>query len=441
MPFNPFSAMTVTRGEATMNKEEVKIQDIQLTTHYKSLDKYQKSLEQFSQLKSGLFAAKILLKIGDLYRELEDNDQALENYQIALKLYQDEENYSGEALSLKSIGEIWKEKKEYAEARKYLKQSLQINKEIKDYRMMKNIYEQISECYQKEGFIKNALNLHLKVDKLPLSPDEIFLNKFEINKLNKILYDVKPSTTQFLILVCYAIFLLVAELITYYHLTPWNLFLEVIIIISLVTNSLTTKDLKLSYLLQALILLPLLRIMGLIIPVTEIQPLYWLVIISIPLAVAILILMKNLQINRKDVGITTGKPFYQLLIGLSGISLGMVEYLILQPGAIVSGLTTANIILASSVIMLSTGLIEELIFRGIIQKTAESILGNWGGIIFASILFTSFNIMNSPLNLIFTFLVSLFYGYIYQKTGSILGVSISHGLCNMLVYLYLPFIL
>ena len=306
--------------------------------------------------------------------------------------------------------------------------------------MMKDIYEELSECYQKEGFIKNALKLHLNADKLPLSSDEIFLNKLKIKRLNQILCEAKPTRAQLLILIGYTLFLLVAELTTYYNLTPWNLLMEVIIIISLVTSSITTRDLKLSYLLQALILLPLLRIMGIIIPVNEIQPLYWLLIITMPLAVAILILMKNLQINREDVGITIGKPFYQLLVGISGIIFGVVEYSILQPG-IVSGLTTANMIMAIPIIMLSTGLMEELIFRGIIQNTAENILGNWGGIIFASVLFTSFSIINPPLNLIFTFMVSIFYGYIYQKTGSILGVSISHGLCNVMVYLYLPLIL
>lgn len=423
-----------------MNKDRVKIHDIPLTAHYKSLEEYQKSLELFSQLKNGLFSAKVLLKMGDIYREMENNDQALENYQIALKLYQDEENCSGEALTLKSIGEVRKEKNEYAEARKSLKKSLQIYQELKDYGMMKDIYEELSECYQKEGFIKNALKLHLNADKLPLSSDEIFLNKLKIKRLNQILCEAKPTRAQLLILIGYTLFLLVAELTTYYNLTPWNLLMEVIIIISLVTSSITTRDLKLSYLLQALILLPLLRIMGIIIPVNEIQPLYWLLIITMPLAVAILILMKNLQINREDVGITIGKPFYQLLVGISGIIFGVVEYSILQPG-IVSGLTTANMIMAIPIIMLSTGLMEELIFRGIIQNTAENILGNWGGIIFASVLFTSFSIINPPLNLIFTFMVSIFYGYIYQKTGSILGVSISHGLCNVMVYLYLPLIL
>jgi hypothetical protein len=424
-----------------MNKEDVDVGDIHLT-HYKSLEKYKKSLEEFSRLKSGIFAAAILVKIGDLYKDLKNNGKAIENYKLALKLYQDEKNYSGEALTLTSIGKVYKKRNEYADARKFFTQSLRIYQKLMDYEMVKNLYELISECYQGEGALANAINIRKKIDELPLTPDQIAFNKFEINRLIKALNDVKPTRNQSMVLISYLVFILGAELITFYNLAPWSILMEVIIIISLVINSITTKDLKLSYLLQAMILLPLVRIIGLIIPVTEIQPLYWLVIITIPVAVAILILMKNLQIKVKDVGITSAKPLYQLLVGLSGISLGLVEYLILQPEAIISNLSIMNIILASSVIMVSTGLIEELIFRGIIQKTAENIMGNFWGIIFVSILFTSFSVSwNSPLNLIFIFIVSLFYGYVYQKTRSILGVSMSHGLCNLLLYLYLPFIL
>ena len=69
-------------------------------------------------------------------------------------------------------------------------------------------------------------------------------------------------------------------------------------------------------------------------------------------------------------------------------------------------------------------------------------MGSILGIIFASILFTILNIdWNSPLNIIFIFLISLYYGYIFQKTRSILGIGISHGLCNVTLFILIPFLL
>ena len=99
-----------------MNKQDTCLQDIQLN-HYKSLESYEKSLEKFGQLKNGFFAAQILLKIANLYQDLNDYEKAIENFKLALKLYQDENSYLGEGLTLKSIGEMWKERKGYSEAR------------------------------------------------------------------------------------------------------------------------------------------------------------------------------------------------------------------------------------------------------------------------------------------------------------------------------------
>lgn len=424
-----------------MNNEDFKGRDVH-GEHYESLKEYQKSLEQFSKLKSGYLAAKILVKMGDIYYDLKERGKAIESYNLALKLYQDEKNYSGEAITLRSIGIIWKARSDYTEARKYFSQSLKLYQKIGNLEKIKDLSELISQCYQAEGSLDSAINIHLKISELPLSPEQILLNKYEINRLKKNKNDTTPTKKHGMIILSYLVLLLVVELVTYYNPTPWTILLEAMVIICLVINSLLTNDLKLSYILQALILLPLLRIIGIIIPVTEIQPLYWLVIITIPLAVAILILMKNLQLNSHDVGINTNKPGYQLLIGLSGISLGLVEYLIITPETIITNFNFTNIIFASTFIMLTTSFIEELIFRGILQKIAENILGNFGAILFVSVLFTSFNlILNSPLNLIFIFMVSLFYGYVYQKTRSILGISISHGLCNIVLYLFLPLIL
>jgi membrane protease YdiL (CAAX protease family) len=169
---------------------------------------------------------------------------------------------------------------------------------------------------------------------------------------------------------------------------------------------------------------------------------------AVPIIVAVVILIKNQNISRKKAGLIIGNLRLQLILGLSGIAFGIIEFLIIKPTALIPdlnpfipGSNLINIALASLIIIISTGFLEELIFRGIIQRLAEPIMGNALGIIFTSVLFNILNIgWNSPANVIFIFLVSLYYGYIFQKSGSIFGIGISHGLCNVVLYLMLPFL-
>jgi membrane protease YdiL (CAAX protease family) len=407
------------------------------------LESYNKLLEKFGNLKSGSMAARLLIKIGDIHKSLMDFGKAIESYNLALKLFNDERDIWGEAFTLRSIGNIWKMEMVYSEARKYYQQSLKKFQAVENREMEKNILRLISGCYQAEGAIEDAISIHTKINELPLNSAQFFLNQINIKKLVNETQNIRPTRNQSLILVCYILLMIFSELvITTYHLTSLGISLQVILITCLVINSALTKSTNFSYLLQAMILLPLIRIMSLSIPVIELKPLYWLAIMAIPIIVAIWIVMQSQHINKKMIGLNTANLPLQLLFGFTGLGFGFMEYLILQPTALIPSLNPINIIFAGSIVILSTGLLEELVFRGIIQRNAENIMGKMWGIIFTSIIFTGFNISwNSPLDIIFIFAVSIFYGYVFQKTRSILGVSISHGLCNVVLFIILPFFL
>jgi membrane protease YdiL (CAAX protease family) len=44
----------------------------------------------------------------------------------------------------------------------------------------------------------------------------------------------------------------------------------------------------------------------------------------------------------------------------------------------------------------------------------------------------------SILDLLFVFSIGLFFGFVVLKTGSIMGVSISHGITNVVLFLVAP---
>ena len=409
---------------------------------YRLLENYNNLLEQVGKLKNGHMAANVLIKIGDLYKDLMNHGKAMENYNLALKLFHDEEDTWGEAFTLESMGNLWKSAKVYSEARKFYKQSLENFQVIGNWEMEMNILNRISGCHLAEGSIEDALDVHKKIDELPMDVAQVFINQVHIKRLLNEIGAIRPTKAQSFTLICYILILIFSELVTTYYMTSWGIILDVILTTALVINSTLTKSVKFSYLLQAMILLPLIRIMSLSIPVIELEPIYWLLIMSIPVFAAVWILMQSQCLSKKMVGINTRNLPLQLLIGLTGLGFGFVEYLILQPAALVSNLSPLTVIFAGSIVMMATGLLEELVFRGIIQRNAENIMGKVWGIIFTSLLFVGFNISwNSPLDLIFIFGVSICYGYIFQKTRSIIGISISHGLCNGFLFIILPFFL
>jgi membrane protease YdiL (CAAX protease family) len=242
-----------------------------------------------------------------------------------------------------------------------------------------------------------------------------------------------------LILLLYAISIIFAEL-TITNVQPaWSLLFLIVIITSLIILSSLSISTKFSHLLQALILIPLLRIMSLSISVTEIGPIYWLTLTILPLIASCIFLMRGQNLNMNDVGLNLKNIPVQLLIIWGGLAIGFIAYLILEPAVIIPQLDTYNIIL-SVIILLSSGFVLELIFRGIIQQNADNLMGKLWGLLFVSVLFTSqYFAWNSVPYLGFIFGVSIIYGYIFQKTGSILGVSVSHGIANVMLFLIMPF--
>ena len=74
-----------------------------------------------------------------------------------------------------------------------------------------------------------------------------------------------------------------------------------------------------------------------------------------------------------------------------------------------------------------------------LQRTAVEAFGGWG-IIYVSLLFAVLHIgFLSLIDVVFVLGVALFFGWVVKKTGSLLGVTLSHGITNILLYLVIPF--
>jgi membrane protease YdiL (CAAX protease family) len=247
------------------------------------------------------------------------------------------------------------------------------------------------------------------------------------------------SRNELAISLIYLTGLIVAEAVVAYYNLELGMVLEAVILFALLVNSSMTSH-NLSLLLRSMMALPIIRIIGLSIPLMQIQPLYWFPIIALPLFASAFTIMQSQGLSFKNVGFIWGNIPLQLTIALTGIFLGIVEFLILEPKPLIATFNIENLIFASIILIISTGLAEEILFRGIIQKNAESVFGAIYGLLYTSLLFTALHIgWTSIYDLIFVFLVAMFYGYVFQKTKSLFGITLSHGISNTFLFLVMPF--
>ena len=85
-----------------------------------------------------------------------------------------------------------------------------------------------------------------------------------------------------------------------------------------------------------------------------------------------------------------------------------------------------------------TGFVEELAFRGLMQYYAVRTMG-WWGILLITTIFGVMHIGNlNYLDVLLAFTVGGIYALVVRKTCSIYGVSLSHGLVNVTLFLIAP---
>ncbi|HYM40542.1 MAG TPA: type II CAAX endopeptidase family protein [Thermoplasmata archaeon] len=236
-----------------------------------------------------------------------------------------------------------------------------------------------------------------------------------------------------------------------YPYQQYGLTIHILLVFALLFHSVTIqeKDTELSLFLMALSLAPLIRIFSLSMPrfwgAEPIHTLPWLAVVGIPLltAAGAVAYVQQLPPWLLGLGFRSWREMaLQFTIGLTGIPLGLIEYTILRQYPWISGDTIVPVLAGGVVIFFSTGLAEEVIFRGILLRRAMEMLGNRTGILFVTLVFSAMHIFFlNGYDLTFVFFVGLFFALVVVKTKSLWGAIMSHTLGNVVLYLIAPFLL
>jgi membrane protease YdiL (CAAX protease family) len=238
----------------------------------------------------------------------------------------------------------------------------------------------------------------------------------------------------------YLVVLAVAELLTALVAPRGGLVLHGVVLMTLLLHTALTWGHPSHRLLLSLTFAPLIRLLSLSMPLAGFPLIYWYFIVSVPLLVAAAIALRTLGFSSVGIGLNLKALPLQVLVALTGMSIGYIEYRILQPAPLARSLAWQEIWLPALILLVCTGFAEELIFRGMMQEAATQVCGQVWGVLYVAVLFAVLHVGYQSLpDVLFVFNVALFFGLAKTVTGSILGISLAHGVTNILLFLTMPF--
>lgn len=231
-----------------------------------------------------------------------------------------------------------------------------------------------------------------------------------------------------------------AELFMFSGMRREAIILHTFVLIAVSISTVSQKDKCVAWALQALMLLPLLRLVNFSMPVFSEMVLYRYFYVYIPLFIPIFLIIRHQSFSLVQLGLSFKKfVLYLPLSFVIGLLIAEAEFFIVPVVPLVPNMSFYNMVDIVLIMVFCVGLVEELMFRSLIQTRLEGVFGTTVGLIATSLLF---GVMSSAYGtgsgVLFASLVGLILGYMFIKTRSLPFVALTHGLVNVFLFSLIP---
>lgn len=187
-------------------------------------------------------------------------------------------------------------------------------------------------------------------------------------------------------------------------------------------------------------LLPVLRLINLSMPVFFATTLYTFIFVYGPLAIPVAVIVIHQRHSLEQIGISMKNiGAYMILSVPLGFLLGFGEYMTIRSEYLIPDLTFWNLLKLTLIMVFFVGLVEEVIFRSILQTRLEEALSVPEALVITSLLF---GLMHSGYGtfheIFYTGFVGFVMGLAFYKTRSLPFIAVLHGFVNVFLFGILP---
>ncbi len=258
--------------------------------------------------------------------------------------------------------------------------------------------------------------------------------------LDKVNSSVIPGLSDDYIIHISMLMVVLAEFLLYAGNFRFGIILHVITLIALSVSSIWIEGTHVARTLQVLSFLPLLRLLNLSMPIFSEMTLHMYIFIYFPLLVPAYFVIRHQHISYETMGFSfKGFLKYLPLALIVGFVIAQGEYFTINANNLIPDLSFVSILELSIIMIFYVGLVEELIFRSLLQTRLSDSFGPLKGLILASLLF---GVMHSGYGtiyeVIFTFFAGLVIGYMFQRTNSFPLIVLTHGFVNIFLFGIIP---
>jgi membrane protease YdiL (CAAX protease family) len=183
-------------------------------------------------------------------------------------------------------------------------------------------------------------------------------------------------------------------------------------------------------------LVPLVRILSLTMTLEDVSDLTQYSVVGIPLLLGA-ILTGRVVCSRHHAWRPVDWPS-QGLIALSGVPLGFAAFLVARPPALHAG--WRQIVFGTLTLSISAALTEEFIFRGLLQETLSRLFGGFALLLSTGAFAITYLAVRPVDYLVLIIIVGLLFAWAVERTGSLVGVVLAHGLLNIGLLLVWPWV-
>jgi membrane protease YdiL (CAAX protease family) len=190
-----------------------------------------------------------------------------------------------------------------------------------------------------------------------------------------------------------------------------------------------------------LALVPLLRILSITMPIPQAGRIYWYGLIGVPVALALVLLARvaSREWLRRAVPFPWSRV--QAAVAVSGVPLGMIAYLIARHDGFSMKPDGHELLVAVPLLFFFTGVLEEVLFRGLLQRALVDLYGApgrlWTTALFAFVYLGS----RSAGYVAFYAGVGFLFSWVVTRTRSLAGVMVAHGFLAVSSILIWPYLL